>query len=78
MPHHWFVRAAVAVLILVSAAGARAQTAHPSFSVTVAGKGSAMLLIPGLLSSGEVWDSTVARYQDRDKFLAARRQARER
>lgn len=65
MSHHWFVRAAVAVLILVSAAGAGAQTAHPSFSVTVTGRGPAMLLIPGLLSSGEVWDSTVARYQDR-------------
>jgi len=65
MSHHWFVRAAVAALILASAAGAGAQTAHPSFSVTVTGKGPAMLLIPGLLSSGEVWDSTVARYQDR-------------
>jgi N-formylmaleamate deformylase len=65
MPHHWFVRTAVAVLILVSATGAGAQTAHPSFSVTVTGKGPAMLLIPGLLSSGAVWDATVARYQDR-------------
>ncbi|MGE0863266.1 MAG: alpha/beta fold hydrolase [Vicinamibacterales bacterium] len=65
MSHHWFVRTAVAALILASAAGAGAQTAHPSFSVTVTGKGPAMLLIPGLLSSGEVWDSTVARYQDR-------------
>jgi len=65
MTHHWFVRTALATLILVSAAGAGAQTAHPSFSVTVTGKGPAMLLIPGLLSSGQVWDSAVARYQDR-------------
>lgn len=65
MSHHWFVRAALAVLILVSATGAEAQTAHPTFSVTITGKGPALLLIPGLLSSGAVWDSTVARYQDR-------------
>jgi len=65
MSHHWFVRAVLATLILMSATAARAQTTHPSFSVTVTGKGPAMLLIPGLLSSGEVWDSTVARYQDR-------------
>lgn len=65
MSHHWFARAAVAALILVCAAGAGAQTTHPSFTVTVTGKGPAVLLIPGLLSSGEVWDSTVARYRDR-------------
>jgi len=31
----------------------------------VAGHGQPMILIPGLSSSGEVWNSTVARYQDR-------------
>ncbi|WP_049961227.1 alpha/beta fold hydrolase [Pseudacidobacterium ailaaui] len=36
----------------------------PAFHVDVKGKGKAMILIPGLSSSGEVWDSTVARYQD--------------
>ncbi|HZU09851.1 MAG TPA: alpha/beta hydrolase [Pseudacidobacterium sp.] len=41
-----------------------AQTA-PAFHVDVRGKGKPMILIPGLSSSGEVWDSTVARYQDR-------------
>ena len=58
---------ALVALVLVSAlsATAAAQTAHPSFSVTVTGKGPAVLLIPGLLSTGEVWDTTVARYQDR-------------
>ena len=62
------VHALVVTLVLVSvpsATTAAAQTAHPSFKVTVTGKGPAVLLIPGLLSSGEVWDSTVARYQDR-------------
>ncbi|SMB91826.1 alpha/beta hydrolase fold [Hymenobacter roseosalivarius DSM 11622] len=38
-------------------------TAHPSFSVTVTGKGRPMLLIPGLTCPGAVWDETVARYQ---------------
>ncbi len=37
--------------------------AHPSFSVTVTGRGPAIVLIPGLLSTGEVWSSTVERYQ---------------
>lgn len=37
--------------------------AHPSFSVTVTGKGRPMLLIPGLTCPGAVWDETVARYQ---------------
>jgi pimeloyl-ACP methyl ester carboxylesterase len=37
--------------------------AHPSFSVTVTGKGRPLLLIPGLTCPGAVWDETVARYQ---------------
>ncbi|HWI16989.1 MAG TPA: alpha/beta hydrolase [Vicinamibacterales bacterium] len=52
-----------AVLLLGAAATAPAQQAHPSFSVTVSGRGPAVILIPGLLSSGEVWKSTVERYQ---------------
>lgn len=44
---------------------ASAQTPHPSFDVKVTGQGPAVLLIPGLLSTGEVWDSTVERYKDR-------------
>ena len=35
-----------------------------SFTVQVHGKGPAMILIPGLASSGEVGDGAVARYQD--------------
>ncbi|MDO8677838.1 MAG: alpha/beta hydrolase [Acidobacteriota bacterium] len=42
-----------------------AQTAHPSFDVKVTGQGPAIVLIPGLLSAGEVWDSTVERYKGR-------------
>jgi pimeloyl-ACP methyl ester carboxylesterase len=42
-----------------------AATAQTSFQVKVTGRGQPMILIPGLASSGETWDSTVARYQDR-------------
>lgn len=59
-------RALVALVLLSTVTGsAAAQTAHPSFSVTVTGQGPAVVLIPGLLSTGEVWDTTVARYKDR-------------
>jgi len=36
---------------------------HPSFKVEVTGRGKPMILIPGLSSSGEVWESTVERYK---------------
>jgi pimeloyl-ACP methyl ester carboxylesterase len=35
------------------------------FQVKATGHGPAMILIPGLSCPGEVWDSTVAHYQDR-------------
>jgi pimeloyl-ACP methyl ester carboxylesterase len=35
------------------------------FGVRVTGHGPAMILIPGLASSGDVWDTTVAHEQDR-------------
>lgn len=38
--------------------------AQDAFRVKVAGRGQPMILIPGLSSSGEVWDSTVARYRE--------------
>ena len=67
---------ALVIAIVVSAApvGAipdtRAQApataaATTSFRVQVTGRGRPMILIPGLMSSGETWTSTVARYQDR-------------
>lgn len=52
-------------LTLCLCAPALSQTAHPSFDVKVTGRGPAIVLIPGLLSAGEVWDSTVERYKDR-------------
>jgi pimeloyl-ACP methyl ester carboxylesterase len=42
---------------------AAATAAHPSFTVTVVGKGRPVLLIPGLNCPGQVWDETVARYR---------------
>lgn len=56
----------IAFLFLAAVAGvAAAQDSHPSFAVTVSGRGPALVLIPGLLSSGEVWKSTVEQYQQR-------------
>jgi N-formylmaleamate deformylase len=45
----------------------RAQTPDTpsSFRVQVTGHGRPMILIPGFASSGDVWKTTVARYQDR-------------
>jgi pimeloyl-ACP methyl ester carboxylesterase len=39
------------------------ETKQSSFKVEVTGRGEPMILIPGLSSSGEVWESTVARYK---------------
>lgn len=39
--------------------------AQSAFQVKVTGHGQPMILIPDLSSSGEVWNSTIARYQDR-------------
>jgi N-formylmaleamate deformylase len=38
---------------------------RPSFSVTRVGHGRPMILIPGLLSSGDVWSGTVEHFKDR-------------
>jgi pimeloyl-ACP methyl ester carboxylesterase len=66
--------AALATIVFIAVAVAtsmtRAQvpatpTAPTSFRVQVTGQGRPMILIPGLMSSGDTWKSTVARYQDR-------------
>ena len=56
--------------VVVAAVGATAISGrfaeyHQVFAVTVTGSGSPVLLIPGLATSGEVWDSTVALLEDR-------------
>jgi pimeloyl-ACP methyl ester carboxylesterase len=53
---------------LLLAHGAAAATAHPAFKVEVTGKGSPLILIPGLASAGEVWDGTVAHYCASGKY----------
>ena len=42
----------------------RSESQGP-YAVQVGGHGPPMILIPGLASSGDVWDDTVARYKDR-------------
>jgi pimeloyl-ACP methyl ester carboxylesterase len=51
--------------LLLSVALATGLLAQDPFQVTVTGHGQPMILIPGLSSSGETWDTTVARYQGR-------------
>jgi pimeloyl-ACP methyl ester carboxylesterase len=51
--------------LLLSLALATGLMAQDPFQVTVTGHGQPMILIPGLSSSGETWDTTVARYQGR-------------
>src|SRR5688572_12426433 len=54
-------RAALLALLAVLAHGANASAADPPtrFSVTVAGQGPDVVLIPGLATPGDVWDATV-------------------
>lgn len=48
---------------LLPATSLAASTDVPTaFNVNVTGKGAPLILIPGLASSGEVWDDTVKRY----------------
>jgi N-formylmaleamate deformylase len=43
----------------------RAQSSSYSFAVARTGHGPALILLPGLYCSGEVWKETVAHYEDR-------------
>ncbi|MBV7535938.1 alpha/beta hydrolase [Duganella sp. sic0402] len=52
------IAAFAATMILGQAAAAD----HPAFKVDVTGTGAPIILIPGLGSSGSVWDGTVAHY----------------
>jgi len=51
--------------LLLTAIFACGLCGQEPFQVKVTGHGQPMILIPGLASSGETWDSTVARYKDR-------------
>ncbi len=61
-PHDERMRNSLLAFVLALPAALSAESA---FQVKITGHGPAMILIPGLASSGETWDSTVARYQDR-------------
>lgn len=52
-----------ALLALILALPTAQAFETTAFQVKVTGHGQPMILIPGLASSGETWDSTVARYQ---------------
>jgi pimeloyl-ACP methyl ester carboxylesterase len=52
-------------IAFVSTALAATATENAAFRVKVTGHGRPLILIPGLSSSGDTWDTTVARYQDR-------------
>lgn len=54
----------IAFSILASSSLGVAQRAR-SFDARVSGSGRPIVFIPGLASSGETWDSAVARYRDR-------------
>jgi pimeloyl-ACP methyl ester carboxylesterase len=51
--------------LFLTLALASAALAQGPFQVKVTGHGRPMILIPGLSSSGETWDTTVAHYKDR-------------
>src|SRR5689334_20013832 len=57
----------VVALVLLPILGAAASTADAQkqspFTVKVVGKGRPMILIPGLMCSGDVWDTTVEHYK---------------
>jgi N-formylmaleamate deformylase len=57
--------AAIPPAVLAQSHPASAAASTPPFAVERIGRGRPMILIPGLLSGGEVWKSTVERYRDR-------------
>jgi pimeloyl-ACP methyl ester carboxylesterase len=66
MTNRLFRTGCLAVALAMSPAAARGQdAATPSFAVRVDGQGPPMILIPGFVSSGAVWDDVVAHYKAR-------------
>jgi pimeloyl-ACP methyl ester carboxylesterase len=51
--------------LLLTLALASAALAQATFQVKVSGHGRPMILIPGLSSSGETWDTTIDHFKDR-------------
>ncbi|HXA48303.1 MAG TPA: alpha/beta hydrolase [Burkholderiaceae bacterium] len=63
-----FLCTTVVASLLMMTTGEKSAVAAPTevqaFTVKISGHGKPMILIPGLASSGEVWDSTVAHYSE--------------
>ncbi|SKA33470.1 Pimeloyl-ACP methyl ester carboxylesterase [Chitinophaga eiseniae] len=58
------VRIFLLVCLYMAMVSPETYAQHPSFGIRKEGKGKAVILIPGLYCSGEVWDRTVAQYRD--------------
>ena len=56
---HRFINAAIAAIALALPALSLTAIAQERFTATVTGQGPDVILIPGLASSGAVWDATV-------------------
>lgn len=56
---HRFINAAIAAIALALPTLSLSATAQERFTATVTGQGPDVILIPGLASSGAVWDATV-------------------
>ena len=59
---------AIAAFCATLVLGHAAAAGHPSFKVDVTGTGAPIILIPGLGSSGEVWDGATAHYCGSGKY----------
>lgn len=69
MKRNTFARLSTAIALSAGLLLSAAASAAPSaFQVKVSGTGTPLILIPGLASSGEVWDATVARYCGDGKY----------
>ena len=55
----------IVLILLILPRIIKAQSSSYSFSVQKTGQGPAMILIPGLYCSGDVWAETVTHYKDR-------------
>ena len=69
MKRNTFTRLSTAITLAAGLLLSAAASAAPSaFQVKVSGTGAPLILIPGLASSGEVWDGTVAHYCGAGKY----------
>ena len=69
MKRNTFTRLSTAITLAAGLLLSAAAVASPSaFQVKVTGTGAPLILIPGLASSGAVWDGTVAHYCGAGKY----------